>query len=519
MFQAIGAPSGAQPQAPPDNVLILPIEKWHELFDPQASVRPDSVRLQIHAELDRANLPSDPQAAFQVVTAEGHNFEARAAGGALLSSDLSTILGAAREDALYARVLFLFLGAPGAAVAALLTLAIVRSEASRRRRDQSLLRLRGASAEMLLKIAAAEALAIGIAGSLIGAVLGAVVSWFLLSVPLFTSGQLIWVVAGVLTGIGLSLAAVLAPAWLDLRHLSIVSGRASLGDERSPLWMRGYVDVLLLAIAAIVFWQTAVSGYQIVLAPEGVAAVSVDYWAFLAPLFFWLGMGLLALRIDSARAWAFSKCRDCNDTAHVGAACDPGRRWTRPAAKTDRHRGRADRACSRLRNIDGHLQRHLSSAIASRCGAYEWLRRYRHRNHILTVGTAPRSAGRRSGVTAAVPIQHRFAYVGADLQDLYGIDPATIASAATLSNAFFGNDDSRASLLSLQSTADGVLVSDETVTDFQLEPGDAINLRLQNAADHQYHVVPFHFVGVVREFPRRRQEIHSSSRTPPMWPR
>ena len=43
-----------------------------------------------------------------------------------------------------------------------------------------------------------------------------------------------------------------------------------------------------------VFWQTAASGYQIVLAPEGVAAISVDYSAFLAPLFFWLGMGLLA---------------------------------------------------------------------------------------------------------------------------------------------------------------------------------------------------------------------------------
>ena len=46
-----------------------------------------------------------------------------------------------------------------------------------------------------------------------------------------------------------------------------------------------------------------------------------------------------------------------------------------------------------------------------------------------------------------------------------------------------------------------MLVAAETAKDYQLQPGDLINLRLQSAADHQYHVVPFHFIGVVREFP------------------
>jgi putative ABC transport system permease protein len=100
-----------------------------------------------------------------------------------------------------------------------------------------------------------------------------------------------------------------------------------------------------------------------------------------------------------------------------------------------------------------------------------------------------------------VPLQHRFAYVGTDLQDLYGIEPTTIARAATMSNAYFGNSDARAALSVLQNTPDGVLVSEETVTDFQPEPGDTINLRLQSATDHQYHVVPFRFIGVTREFP------------------
>src|SRR5882724_1258245 len=85
MFQAIGTPPGAAPQAPPDNVLLLPMEKWNELFDPQAEIRPDTVRLQIHAKLDRAGLSSNPQAAFLDVSGKGRNFEARVAGRALLA--------------------------------------------------------------------------------------------------------------------------------------------------------------------------------------------------------------------------------------------------------------------------------------------------------------------------------------------------------------------------------------------------------------------------------------------------
>jgi putative ABC transport system permease protein len=46
-----------------------------------------------------------------------------------------------------------------------------------------------------------------------------------------------------------------------------------------------------------------------------------------------------------------------------------------------------------------------------------------------------------------------------------------------------------------------VLVSQETVNDFQLQRGDIVNLRLQGAVDHQYRTVPFRFIGIVNEFP------------------
>jgi putative ABC transport system permease protein len=70
-----------------------------------------------------------------------------------------------------------------------------------------------------------------------------------------------------------------------------------------------------------------------------------------------------------------------------------------------------------------------------------------------------------------------------------------------MSNAYFKNGDADATLDLLKRTPDGVLVSEETVNDYQLAQGDKIKLRLQSALDHQYHTVPFKFVGVVRELP------------------
>ena len=137
-------PPGAQPAAPPDNVLILDEARWHNVFDPLATARPDLVSTQVHTALDHA-LPNDPAAAYTQVTAAAHNLEARSAGAALVGDNLAAALDAARGDAAYARVLFLFLGLPAAVVAALLTATVVDAGAPRRRREQALLRARGAT--------------------------------------------------------------------------------------------------------------------------------------------------------------------------------------------------------------------------------------------------------------------------------------------------------------------------------------------------------------------------------------
>jgi putative ABC transport system permease protein len=104
-------------------------------------------------------------------------------------------------------------------------------------------------------------------------------------------------------------------------------------------------------------------------------------------------------------------------------------------------------------------------------------------------------------VAAAEPLQRRHVYVGNDLQDLFGVNPAAIGTATTLSDAYFSGLTARQALAALRANPDGLLVSEETMKDFQLTRGDLVRLRLQSAADGAYHPVAFHFIGVVREFP------------------
>jgi putative ABC transport system permease protein len=53
----------------------------------------------------------------------------------------------------------------------------------------------------------------------------------------------------------------------------------------------------------------------------------------------------------------------------------------------------------------------------------------------------------------------------------------------------------------LANAPDSILVSAETVQDYQLHLGDVLNLRLPNAAGQSTTTVAFHYAGVVAEFP------------------
>ncbi|MCB0973892.1 MAG: ABC transporter permease [Actinobacteria bacterium] len=506
LFQAVGAPPNAQPQAPPDNVVILPIDLWHQVFDPLQQTRPDLITQQVHARIDHY-LPGDPSAAYNAVSGQARNLEVHLAGSGLVGDNVGAALASARTDALYAQVLFLFLGTPGAVLAGLLTATVAASGRTRRRREQALLRTRGATTRQLVILGGIEAALVAVLGSALGLGLAQLVGRAAFGTSRFgatNTAELVWSVAAILSGFVIALMATAVPAFRDAHNTTVASARLLVGRATTPMWMRWRVDYVLLIAAVVVFWMTSRTGYKLVLAVEGVPTISVSYWAFAGPALLWIGAGLLAYRLT-----------------------DVGLRRGRPPLRTVLQPvsgALSDTVAASLirqRRLVAKAAALIALTVGFAASTAVFNATYRQQAEVdavltngadVTVTTSPgsdippdgsiaQSIESTAGVHHVEAIQHRFAYVGSDLQDLYGVNPDTIVAAGRLQNGYFEGGTANGLIAELAAHPDSVLVSAETVRDFQLLPGDQITLRLQDGATKEYVDVPFHYAGVVKEFP------------------
>ncbi|MFD4549340.1 ABC transporter permease [Streptomyces sp. NPDC058466] len=498
LFQKVGAPSQTQPTAPPDNVVLLPAADFASLTG-----HATGVTTQIHAARDAA-LPTDPAAAFTAVTGSAHHLEARASGGAIVGNNLGAALDSARQDALYAQILFLFLGVPGAVLAAALTASVAAAGGERRRQEQGLLRLRGLRPRRIASLSGLEAALVGVTGGLAGLGIAALTGRIAFGSASFgtSAGQwILWYVLAFVLGAAVAAGAVLAPALRDLRTVTVADTRRAERRTGSPWWMRYGLDFALLIGSWLVFRASSGNQYALVLAPEGVPSISVSYWAFLGPALLWLGAALLLWRLTLL-------------------ALTHGRgvltRLSRPFAS--HLAGTTAAVLSRRRRPLARSVVLLALAVSFAVSTATFNATYKQQAEVdarLTNGadvtvteppgarTPPSAASalKVSGVHHVEPIQHRFAYVGSDLQDLYGVRPDTIASATSLQDAYFSGGSAATLMERLANRPDGLLVSAETVKDFQLAPGDTVNLRVQDARTKALRTVPFHYVGVAKEFP------------------
>jgi putative ABC transport system permease protein len=505
LFQRVGAPVGAQPQAPPDNVILLPQRDFARIEGPLAKLRPDLVRTQVHAGLEHV-LPGSPSAAFTAVSGKARNLETRLSGAGLVGDNLGAALDHARGDALYAQILFLFLGVPGAILAGLVTASIAAAGADRRRRDAALLRTRGATTRQLVRLALGEAALAGGVGVVAGLGAALLIGRITFGTASFGAGTLaavLWAGGAALTGLAIAAATIALPAWRDARSVTVAGQRQQVGRrDRGPWWERYGLDFIALGGSAFVYWQASRNGYQLVLAPEGVAQVSVNWYALLAPVLGWIGAGLLAYRLADLVL--------VRGRTPLARALRPISGELAPTVAATMGRQRRLLAASVTLVA-------LTAAFAGSTAVFNST--YQQQAEVdarLTNGadvTVTESPGTRVGPQAATqlahvpgvrqvePLQHRFAYVGADLQDLYGVRPQTITAAGRLQDPWFAGGSAQQLMQSLAKRPDNILVSAETVKDFQLHPGDLLRLRLQNGRTKQFKTVPFHYVGVAKEFP------------------
>jgi len=504
LFQKVGAPIGAQPQAPPDNVLIVPESQWHELFDPLLPARPDLAATEIHVRLGH-QLATEPGAAYEEATARARNLESKLAGAGLVGDNLGATLGAARSDALYAQVLFLFLGLPGAVLAGLLTAVVAGAGADRRRREQALLKARGASTRMLIAFSMFEAGLVGLVGSAAGLVGALVVGKLVFGKLGFGSTNIqgaLWAGASALAGVIIAVVTIALPARRDARAMTVVASRRVTDRNPTPRWSRYGLDFIFLVLAASVFWLSGRNGYKLVLAPEGVPAVSVSYWAFAGPALLWSGGGLFAWRMANLA---------------LGRGRSLMTRMIRPLAGS--LAGTVAASMSRQRRMLGRSLALVALTVAFAVSTAVFNSTYRQQAEVdarLSNGSdvaVTESPGSNVGPAAATefaavpgvvtvePIQHRFAYVGADLQDLYGVRPGTIVQGAKLQDAYFQSGAAREVVSKLSADPRSILVGAETGRDFKLRLGDPLRLRLQDNRTKQLTEVVFRYAGVVKEFP------------------
>lgn len=502
MFQKVGAPPSAQPAAPPDNVLLLSQAQWATNYQQNGAptATPPTTQIQVARS---HNLSPDPATAYAAVLGQARHLESKLAGSGKVGDNLAVSLGAARSDALYAQVLFVFLALPGAALAIALTLIVTAAGEPHRRRARALLRLRGAQTRHIVRLASVEAITIGLIGSVIGYLAALMIGKFVFGATDFGS---VWTVVAALLGIAIAFLVILIPTYRDLRQANVFAARLEVStlarSTQVALPFRLGLDIVFTIGGLVVYFITSRAGYNLVLAPEGVPTISVEYWAFIGPAMLSVGLGLLAWRIidlllrRGRRAIEAMVHPISGPLASFATASAVRRRSTLARAGVLAGLALAFATSTAAFNATYHAQAEVSARLAN--GADVAV-------SVPTGTTLPPGTGQRlaqvPGVTTVEPLMHRYAYIGGDLQDLYGVRAGSIAKTSNLQNAYFTGGTADQLMKTLAQHPDSILVSRETVKDYQLHLADKITLRLKDVQSQKTIPVTFHYVGVANKFP------------------
>jgi putative ABC transport system permease protein len=513
LFQPLNPQLGPAPAQPPALIAIMPFGTFGQTYAPSLrTITPGAigssavpggqagVQWQVQVQVDPARLGTSPSQALKRAGQVRNRVERTVPGQAQFVDNLSEILTAAAGDALYAEALYIMLAIPGALVALGLAYLAAYGTAARDRRTLALLRARGASRRVLLALAVLEGLALALLAGVAGAALAFAATSFLISggVGLTPTRALVTVGACVGLAFAGALAARLAASGGALSG-SVAEAQRGAGREHTPLWQRLYLDLGMLVVSGLIYWLTTRTGFSAVVNPDSNPTLSLSVYMFFAPALLWLGATLLLVRLRGrAVSWL----------ARRGA----GMRPTAPRGFLLASASRRGPAINRGLVLVG-----LLLAFGVNLGIFTAT--YRQQARIdaqLTLGadvvaTAPPGvveSGNLVQKVAAVPgvnsvsaVDHSYAYVGPDLQDTYGIDPATIEGATHLRNSYFLGGTAQEMLDRLRATPDGILVSKETITDYSLGQGDLLRLRVLDRSTGRFRVVPFHVVGTVQEFP------------------
>ncbi|MFN2616093.1 MAG: FtsX-like permease family protein [Thermoleophilaceae bacterium] len=514
LFQPLNPQLGPAPAQPPANVAIMPVASFAATYARHlrtvtpasvgSSAQPgaqDGVQWQVQAQVDPRSLSGlSPARAYARAGQVRNRVERSLPGQVQFVDNLYDGLNTAAEDALYAESMYVLLAVPGAIVALGLAYLAALGTVERDRRDLALLRARGASRRDLLGLAGAESVVLGGLAGLTGTALAMLAVKGLLSGPLHLNGGRVALTAGLsvlLATVGAACARLAATA--SLLRSSVAEARRRAHRPGRPLWQRLHIDLAALAVSGLVWWLTARTGFSAVVNPDSNPTLSLSAYMFLAPALLWIGATLLLVRLRGELLAA---------AARRAARAPIGGAGGFLLASAARRAGPLNRGLVVLGLV-------LAFGVQLGIFAATWDRQATVDAQLSlgadVVANAPpgvaarqalnRKIARQPGIEATTALDHSYAYVGPDLQDTYGIDARSFRRATSLRDSYFRGGTASQMMARLRSTPDGILVAGETITDYALKPGSLLRLRVLDRARGRFHVVPFHVVGTVQEFP------------------
>ncbi len=514
--------------------------------DPNATVTPGFILLdpQVHVRINRDLLPGDPTLAALHAESLRRGVE-RLFPGQLKSSDnLSVAFKAAKGDVLSAKILLIFLGLPGVALAAYLSKFAAELFAESQRREVSLLRTRGATPAQITGIVAVTSVFLAIGGSILGLIFGMLAlyatssQWFFGSAGtqltsnlnpfastfdwnLFTTSAGISFAAGLI----LTFLAAFLPTFGALRREITQERRSVRRVEAEPFWKRSYLDLILLGAAAVSLYVTQLNGGFKPSGNEG-AAITLSFYIFLTPFFAWTGLTLLVLRLVEKGLAASSNLIGSIFRRLFGEIGEvSGKSLAR----------RASRISAAVTIIALTLSFGVSLALFQKTYTNE-----KQLDAQYTVGSdirftpalnTPQTADFATqlqlpgavGVTGVA--RDPLALVGSEKNTVYGIDVASFSQTAYLPDSFFVDGNAQQTidamtnrttnyapgsakhvLDTLATTPNGVIISVEQAEKYNIRVGDPVLLRLYNRATNQYTDVQTQAVGLFIYFPTSAQD-------------
>ena len=212
--------------------------------------------------LNRGPLEADPATALAQTSAVTAAIDRIGPGQGYVIDNISNALAVASVDAAMGRRMFLFLGLPGALLAAFLATFAASILAATERREHAILRVRGADRRHLRTIALTKSLAIACVGSTAGVVLGLLSTAIVLgatTVFAATTAELIRsAIQSATVGLVVTAIALYVPARRSIGR-EVSEQRRALRDSPPSQWRRYGLDVALV-VAAVVLEIAAVRG-------------------------------------------------------------------------------------------------------------------------------------------------------------------------------------------------------------------------------------------------------------------